>query len=99
MNLESDYLGLRLKNPMVASASPLMEKIDNIRALEDSGAGAVVLHSLFEEQVKHEDDELDHFMLSTADNSAEAASYFPAFKAANLVPTPISSTFVRQRRP
>ncbi len=55
MDLSTTYLGLRLKNPLVASASPLSRTVDGMRALEDAGAGAIVLFSLFEEQVTQED--------------------------------------------
>jgi dihydroorotate dehydrogenase (fumarate) len=52
MNLTTSYLGLSLRSPLVPSASPLSEKIDNVRRMEDAGAAAVVLHSLFEEQIE-----------------------------------------------
>ena len=51
MDLKTTYLGLELKNPIVPSASPLSEKIDNLKRMEDAGAAAVVMHSLFEEQI------------------------------------------------
>ncbi len=77
MNLSTNYLGLELKNPLVASASPLSEDIANIKALEDAGAAAVVLYSLFEEQIEHEALELDFHTQSISEGSAEATSYFP----------------------
>lgn len=83
MNLSTNYLGMELKNPLVASASPLSEDISNIKALEDAGAAAVVLYSLFEEQIEHEELELDFHTASISEGSAEATSYFPepfAFK-------------------
>ncbi|MGB8563633.1 MAG: hypothetical protein WCD83_09475 [Pseudolabrys sp.] len=52
MDLSANYLGLSLRSPLVPSASPLSEKIDNIRAMEQAGAAAVVFHSLFEEQIE-----------------------------------------------
>ena len=58
----TDYLGLHLKNPVVVSSSPLQREVDNIRKMEDAGAAAVVLHSLFEEQITLESEELDRSM-------------------------------------
>jgi dihydroorotate dehydrogenase (fumarate) len=66
-----------LKNPLVASASPLSRSIDNIRRLEDAGAAAVVLFSLFEEEILHETRELDHYLTYGTESYAEALSYFP----------------------
>ena len=77
MNLETDYLGLKLKNPLVPSASPLSAEVDNVRQMEDNGASAVVLYSLFEEQINRENHALDHFLTSTGESYAEALSYFP----------------------
>lgn len=77
MNLETTYLGLKLKNPIVASASPLSAHIDNVKRMEDMGASAVVLYSLFEEQIERENRALDHFLTTTGESYAEAISYFP----------------------
>ena len=76
-DLSTQYLGLTLKNPLVVSASPLCQSIDNIRRMEDAGAGAVVLHSLFEEQLTLESRELDRFLSEGTESFAEALSYFP----------------------
>ena len=62
IDLSTTYLGLKLKNPLVASSSPMCEDVGNIRRMEDAGAAAVVLHSLFEEQIELESDELDRFI-------------------------------------
>ena len=62
MDLSTTYLGLRLKNPLVASASPLSKKIDRAKKLEEAGIGAVVMYSLFEEQIIQESLELDHYL-------------------------------------
>jgi dihydroorotate dehydrogenase (fumarate) len=62
IDLSTRYLGLRLANPLVASASPLCERLDNIRRMEDAGAAAVVLHSLFEEQIDVESHHLDRYL-------------------------------------
>ncbi len=76
MNLTSEFLGLELKNPLIASASPLTAKLDSIKRLEDNGIAAVVMHSLFEEQINHEVHELDHFLYANNDSYAEATEYF-----------------------
>lgn len=78
IDLSTTYLGLKLKNPLVASASPMCEEVGNIRRIEDAGAAAVVLHSLFEEQILIENDELDRAMGNSDDLSAEATTHFPA---------------------
>ncbi len=77
IDLSTTYLGLKLKNPLVASSSPMCEDVGNVRRLEDNGAGAVVLHSLFEEQIEHESDELDRFMTESAGLSAESVTHLP----------------------
>ena len=77
IDLSTTYLGLKLKNPLVASSSPMCENVDNVRRLEDAGAAAVVLPSLFEEQIELESDELDRFLMQGAELSPEAVSHFP----------------------
>src|SRR5579864_8378996 len=77
IDLSTTYMGLKLKNPLVASSSPMCQDVGNIRRLEDAGASAVVLHSLFEEQIDQESGELDRFITQSADISAEATSHFP----------------------
>jgi len=77
MKLETTYMGLKLKNPLVPSASPLSKEISNIKHMEDVGASAVVLESLFEEQISHESKELDHFLTQGTESYAEALTYFP----------------------
>jgi dihydroorotate dehydrogenase (fumarate) len=77
MDLTTTYLGLKLKNPLVPSASPLTEEVDNIKLMEDSGASAVVLHSLFEEQLRMERAELNHHLTEGTYSFAEALTYFP----------------------
>lgn len=76
-DLTTTYLGLRLKNPLVASASPLSRRVESVRRLEDAGVAAVVLYSLFEEQVTHESDELHHFLERGSHSYAESLDYFP----------------------
>jgi dihydroorotate dehydrogenase (fumarate) len=85
-DLSTTYLGLKLKNPLVASASPLTENPDNIRALEDAGAAAIVFHSLFEEQILRESDELNFFLAHPEESYGEATSYFPNMESYNLGP-------------
>lgn len=77
MDLTTRYLGLTLKNPIVPSASPMSETIDGICKMEDAGASAIVLYSLFEEQINAESHELDHYLSYGIDSFAEALNYFP----------------------
>ena len=77
IDLSTTYLGLNLKNPLVASSSPMCEHLDNIRRIEDAGAAAVVLHSLFEEQIELESAELDRFIDLGSEISAESVTHFP----------------------
>src|SRR6202521_1802632 len=77
IDLRTTYLGLRLRTPLVASASPLSQELDGIRHLEDAGASAVVLYSLFEEQLRQESFELEHHLAEGTNSFAEAASFFP----------------------
>jgi dihydroorotate dehydrogenase (fumarate) len=77
IDLSTTYMGLRLRTPLVASASPLSQELDGIRHLEDAGASAIVLYSLFEEQLRQESFELEHHLAEGTDSFAEAASFFP----------------------
>ncbi len=77
MDLTTQYLGLRLKSPLVPSASPLSEDIDNIKRMEDAGAAAVVLYSIFEEQIRSERYELHHHLTQGTESYPEALTYFP----------------------
>lgn len=77
MDLTTRYLGLTLRSPLVAGASPLNTKLDNIRRLEDLGAGAVVLPSIFEEQIEHEQLLLDELTSIGTESFPEALTYFP----------------------
>jgi len=76
-DLSTTYLGLSLGNPIVASASPLSKKIERAKKLEEAGISAIVMYSLFEEQIIHESLELDHFLNRGSDSFAEALSYLP----------------------
>jgi dihydroorotate dehydrogenase (fumarate) len=85
-DLSTSYLGLTLKNPLVVSPSPLNEDVDNLRRMEDQGASAVVLHSLFEEQINVQSHDLDRFLSHGTESFAEALSYFPEAQAFSLGP-------------
>jgi dihydroorotate dehydrogenase (fumarate) len=86
IDLSTSYLGLRLISPLVASASPLCEGLDNIRAMEDAGAAALVLHSLFEEQLDLESTRLDRYLTQGAESYSEAIDYFPDLTGYKLGP-------------
>jgi dihydroorotate dehydrogenase (fumarate) len=86
MDLKTTYLGLKLKNPIVPSASPLSRTIDGMKRLEDAGASAVVMYSLFEEQIEHEGAELEHYLSYGSHAHAEAVDYFPRPEEYNLGP-------------
>jgi dihydroorotate dehydrogenase (fumarate) len=77
MDLTTNYMGLTLKHPVVPSASPLSKKISGIRQMEDAGAAAITMYSLFEEQIDIEALALHHFIEQTTFVSAEATAYYP----------------------
>ena len=86
ISLATRYLGLPLANPLVMSSSPLCESLDTIRRAEDAGAAAVVLHSLFEEQLAIDSHDLDRHLSQHEYHCAEAAGYFPEMTSYNLGP-------------
>src|SRR5215207_2658003 len=86
VDLSTEYMGLRLKNPVVASASPLSGTLDGIRRLEDAGVGAVVMPSLFEEQIYLESVSLSDHLDRGTFSTAEALGYFPEMKAYGVGP-------------
>ena len=86
IDLTTKYLGLDLKNPLVVSASPLSEKIENLVSMERAGAAAVVMHSLFEEQITLESRELDTHLSQGAESYSESLTYFPELNGYNLGP-------------
>ncbi|MBI3297182.1 MAG: dihydroorotate dehydrogenase-like protein [Elusimicrobia bacterium] len=86
MDLSARYLGLSLASPLVPSASPATESLDSLKRLEDAGAGAVVLPSLFEEQIRSEERTLEHFLRRGAESYAESLSYLPEPADYGLVP-------------
>ena len=86
MDLQTDYLGMMLKNPIVPSSSPLSHSVDGIRRLEDAGASAVVMYSLFEEQITSESFYLDYYLSHGTDSYAESLNYFPEMQTYNVGP-------------
>jgi dihydroorotate dehydrogenase (fumarate) len=86
VNLTTKYLGLNLRSPLVASAGPLCKDIDHLRRMEDAGLAAVVLHSLFEEQIEVESEELDRTLSLGAESYAESLSYLPEMGSYNIGP-------------
>ena len=85
-DLSTTYPGLKLKNPLVASASPLSKKLENAKKLEDVGVSAIVMYSLFEEQIIHESLELDHYLTRGTNSFAEAQTYLPDIGTYNMGP-------------
>lgn len=77
MNLKTNYLGLELESPLVPSSSPLSRSLDGLRQMEDAGASAIVLYSLFEEQILQESHTLNEHLIQGTESFAEALSYFP----------------------
>lgn len=86
MDLSTTYLGMKLKNPLMASASPLSEEVDNYKRLEDAGVAAVVNYSLFEEEITLEAHELHHHLTHGTESFAESLSYFPEPSYLRLAP-------------
>lgn len=86
MDITTQYMGLKLRSPIVPSASPLSKNLDSIRRLEDAGAPAITMYSLFEEQITLESQQLDHFLSYGAESFAEAVSYFPDMQSYNVGP-------------
>jgi len=85
-DLSTTYLGLKLRSPIVASSSPLCQDVGQILHMEDAGVAAVVLHSLFEEQILIESNSLDRYLSSGAESYAEAVTYFPDLHNYNIGP-------------
>jgi len=86
MDLTTTYLGLELKHPVVASAGPLSSTLDGIKRLEEGGAAAVVLFSLFEEQIRHENESFDYLYEQGMERFPESLSYFPALEDYHVGP-------------
>ena len=85
-DLSTSYLGLKLKSPVVASSSPLQKSLDNIRRMEDAGAAAIVMHSLFEEQITLESREQNRWLEFGTESYSESLRYLPDMESYNLGP-------------
>ena len=85
-DLATDYMGLRLRSPLVASSSPITAELGSLRQLEEAGAAAVVLPSLFEEQISFEVMEIDRLLETGAESFGEATTYFPELDTYNTGP-------------
>ncbi|MDX2109237.1 MAG: dihydroorotate dehydrogenase-like protein [Verrucomicrobiota bacterium] len=86
MDLSTSYLGFKLPHPFIVGASPMIYKLDLVKRLEDAGAAAIVMHSLFEEQIQHHQSGIEKHILSHENSYAEATSYFPQAQAFHLGP-------------
>ena len=95
MNLSTNYLGLNLKNPLMPGASPLADNLDNIRKLEDAGAAAIVLHSLFAEQIERREQMFARHIARWNDNFAEATTLFPEQDDYSMIPSEYLDRIVR----
>jgi dihydroorotate dehydrogenase (fumarate) len=98
VDLTTTYLGLKLKNPLVASPSPLSEKVENVKKMEEAGISAIVMYSLFEEQIIHESLELDHFLNQGTESFAESLTYFPNVGRYSLAPEKYIRTLEKTKR-
>jgi dihydroorotate dehydrogenase (fumarate) len=98
IDLSSTYLGMKLKNPVVVSSSPLQKDLDNIRRMEDAGAAAVVMHSLFEEQIDLESRELNRWLDHGTEAYAESLRYLPDLESYNLGPEGYLEHLARAKR-
>jgi len=98
MDLTTSYLGLKLRTPLVAAASPLSEDVDNIKRMEDAGAPAVVLYSLFEEQLRTDRAELVHHLEHGTESFAEALTYFPEPEEFHLGPEEYLQHIVKAKK-
>src|ERR1041384_2105287 len=97
MDLTTTYLGLKLQKPIVSSAGPLSHTLDSMKKLEDAGAAAVVMYSLFEEQIKHEASEIEFYLSYGTESFAEAITYFPEGPEYNLGPDEYSDLICTAR--
>jgi dihydroorotate dehydrogenase (fumarate) len=86
VDLHTKYLGLELKNPLIASASPLSKKLSNIKKMEDDGIASIILYSLFEEEINHEALALDYYLSRGTESFAEALTYYPELDHYNTGP-------------
>lgn len=97
IDLSTTYLGLKLRTPLVVSASPLSQEVYGLRRLEDAGASAIVLYSLFEEQLRQESMELDYHLAAGTESFAESLTYFPPVASSAPARKLICATLSRPR--
>ena len=97
IDLSTNYLGLKLRNPIVVSASPLTEKLENFARLEDAGASAIVMYSLMEEQIEADSENIDNALEYGANSYAESTSYLPDMPKYTSGLTAIWSCCIRAR--
>ncbi len=98
VDLTTTYLGLKLTNPLVAAASPLSEKAETVQKLEQAGIAAVVMYSLFEEQIIHESLELDHYLFYGSEASPEFSSFYPQTGTYTLKPEAYIATLGKLKK-
>ena len=98
MDLTTTYLGMRLKNPLVPSSSPLTRHLSTLRQMEDEGAAAVVLYSLFEEEINRQSYTLDRYLSEGTESFAEALSYFPEAPTYRQVGPEAYLDYIRQAK-
>ena len=98
MDLTTRYLGLQLRNPLLAGASPLSHTVDGVRRLADAGVGAVVLYSLFEEEIRREAEHNARLANEYNETYAESVTYFPPRRSATMAPIGIYVCWNARRR-
>ncbi len=98
IDLSTPYLGMKLKNPLVHSASPLSHDLDKMKELEDAGSSAIVMYSLFEEQIDSESRQIDHFLSYGTESHAEARSYFPEASSYRVGPDEYLEQIARAKK-
>jgi len=98
IDMSTTYLGLNLKNPLVASSSPLSEKVERVQKLEEAGVAAVVMYSLFEEQIVQESLKLDADLDRGSYTYAEALDYLPQYGIYNIGPEVYLSTIKKVKQ-
>ena len=98
MNLTTNYLGLTLAHPLMPGASPMVDDLDVVRRLEDAGASAIVMHSLFEEQIRGDALAREQFHDAHAEAHSEASSYLPQSDEYRLGPDEYLEQIRRIRR-
>ena len=98
VDLSTTYLGLKLKNPIVASSSPLTQKVETAKELEEAGIAAVIMHSLFEEQIIHESLKLHDDLMRGTESYAEALTYLPDYGQYSIGPETYLTTLRKMKQ-